>query len=97
MDGLYEISLKTPRGAINGNLKLVTNDNKLSGYIEVMGKRYELCNGSIDGNKFMINGNFKVALRNIRYNVQGEVLNDKINIYARTNMGSFNLQGKKIS
>lgn len=97
MDGLYELGLKTPRGSINGSLKLVTNDNKLSGYIEVMGKRYELYNGTIDGNKFMITGNFKVALRNIRYNVQGEVINDKINIYARTNMGNFNLQGRKIS
>lgn len=97
MDGLYELSLKTQRGSINGKLNLATNDDKLSGYIEIMGKKYEFYNGVIDGNKFTLMGSFKVALRKIRYNVQGEVINDKINIYARTNMGSFSIQGKKIS
>lgn len=96
MDGLYELNLKNNRRSIDGKLKLVTNENKLSGYIEVMGKRYEFNNGTIDGNKFSVYGSFRSVMRNVRYCAQGEVVNDSINIYLKTNMGSFNLQGKKV-
>ncbi len=97
MDGLYELSAKTPMGVIKGILKLITNGNNLSGYIEVMGNKNEFCNGIVNGNKFMMSGNIKTTFKNINYSVQGELVNNNINILAKTNMGSFSLQGRKIS
>lgn len=96
MDGLYQLSVKTPMGVITGNLKLITNGKNLSGYVEVMGNKNEFNNGSVNGNKFSISGILKTRLKNINYNVDGEVINNNINLYAKTNMGNFNLQGKKI-
>ena len=96
MDGLYEISLKTPMGEIKGNVKLITRGNELSGYIETRGKRNDFSGGKVNGNKFTISGNINVSIANIKYDIQGEVIENTLNINAKTNMGSFKLQGKRI-
>ncbi len=96
MDGLYEIAMKTPMGEIKGNLKLVTSGNELSGYIETMGKRNNFSGGRVNGNRFSISGNINVSIANIKYDIQGDVMGNTLNINAKTNMGSFKLQGKRI-
>lgn len=96
MDGLYEISLKTPMGEIKGNVELATSGNELSGYIETMGKRNNFSGGKVNGNKFTISGNINASIANIKYDIQGEVIGNTLNINAKTNMGSFKLQGRKI-
>lgn len=47
MDGMYEIIVKSPMGEIKANLKLITNGNDLSGYVETMGKRNEFSGGRV--------------------------------------------------
>lgn len=96
MDGLYEIAMKTPMGEIKGNVKLVTSGNELSGYIETMGKRNNFSGGTVNGNRFSISGNINVSITNIKYDIQGDVMGNILNINAKTNMGSFKLQGKRI-
>lgn len=96
MDGLYEIAMKTPMGEIKGNVKLVTSGNELSGYIETMGKRNNFSGGRVNGNRFSISGNINVSIANIKYDIQGDVMGNTLNINAKTNMGSFKLQGKRI-
>ena len=96
MDGLYEIIIKTPMGEIKGNVKLITRGNELSGYIETMGKRNDFSGGEVNGNKFTISGNINVSIANIKYDIQGEVIGNNLNINAKTNMGSFKLQGRRI-
>ncbi len=96
MDGLYEIAMKTPMGEIKGNVKLVTSGNELSGYIETMGKRNNFSGGRVNGNRFSISGNINVSITNIKYDIQGDVMGNILNINAKTNMGSFKLQGKRI-
>lgn len=97
MDGLYELSTKTPMGELKGNFKIVTNGNLLTGYLEFMGKRYDFKNGTINGNNFNLSGNIRTKFKDIKYDIQGQVSNNKLNVHAKTNMGSFNLQGRKIS
>ena len=97
MDGLYEFNIKSPMGNIKGMLKLTTNGNNLSGYIEVMGKRNEFTNGTINGNNFSLKGKASTGMMNIQYTVVGNVQGDLLNIAAQTNMGNFNLQGKRVS
>lgn len=96
MDGLYEIAVKTPMGEIKGNVKLVTSGNELSGYIETMGKRNNFSGGRVSGNRFTISGNINASIASIKYDIQGEVMGNILNINAKTNMGSFKLQGKRI-
>lgn len=97
MDGLYELTAKTPMGNLSGNLKIMTNGNSLTGYLDFMGKRYDFNNGTVNGNKFNFSGMIRTNFKVIRYEVQGELMNNRLNVFAKTNMGSFNLQGRKIS
>ena len=96
MDGLYEISTKTPMGELKGNLKLICNGNELSGYIDAMGKRNNFSGGKVIGNKCMISGNVSTPIASIKYDIQGELVGNVLNIDAKTNMGSFKLQGRKL-
>lgn len=98
MNGLYELSVNSPMGVIKGNLNLAVNGNNITGYIEINGKRNSFNNGVITGNnKFSLSGTIKALFKTINYNVEGEVINNTINLYAKTNMGNFSLSGKRIN
>lgn len=96
MDGIYEMNIKTPMGNIASRVKLITNGSNLSGYIEAMGKRSEFSGGKVSGNNFAISGNINASIATIKYDIQGFVQGNLLNINANTNMGSFKLQGKKV-
>lgn len=51
MNGLYEFNIQTPMGNIKALVKLIANGNNLSGYVDVMGKRNEFNNGTVNGNQ----------------------------------------------
>lgn len=97
MDGLYEFNIQTPMGNIKALVKLVTNGNVLSGYVDVMGKRNEFTNGMVNGNNLSLKGNISAGMMNIQYTIVGNVEGNTLNLTAQTNMGNFNLQGKRIS
>lgn len=96
MDGIYEVAVRTPMGEIKGNVKLITSGNELSGYIETMGKKNNFSGGKVSGNGFTISGNINASITSIKYDIQGEVMGNTLNINAKTNMGSFKLQGRRI-
>ena len=97
MDGLYEFNIKSPMGNIKALVKLITNGNNLSGYVDVMGKRNEFNNGSISGNNLSLKGKISAGMMNIQYTIIRNVQGDVLNLAAQTNIGNFNLQGKRIS
>ncbi len=97
MDGLYEFNIQTPMGNIKALVQLITNGNNLSGYIDVMGKRNQFNNGTVNGNNLSLNGKIAAGMVNIQYNIMGTVQGNNLNLVAQTNMGNFNLQGQKIS
>lgn len=96
MDGLYEMNIKTPMGNIQAKVKLITNGNNLSGYIEAMGKRNDFSGGKVNGNNFMISGSINASIAMIKYDIQGAVQGNILDVNANTNMGNFRLQGKRI-
>ena len=96
MDGLYEIKMNSPMGELKANAKLITNGNSLSGYIETMGKRNNFSGGKLSGNRFLLSGKINAGITSIKYDLQGEVNGNILNINAKTNMGNFNLQGRRI-
>ena len=97
MDGLYEFNIKSPMGNIKALVKLITNGNNLSGYIDVLGKRNEFKNGIVNGNNLSLNGNFSAGMMAIQYNIIGVIQGNTLNLAAQTNMGNFNLIGTRIS
>lgn len=96
MDGLYEFNIQTPMGNIKALVKLITNGSNLSGYVNVMGKRNEFNNGLVNGNNVSLNGKISAGFANIQYNITGNVQGNMLNLFAKTNMGNFNLQGKRV-
>ena len=97
MDGLYEFNIQTPMGNIKALVKLITNGSNLSGYVDVMGKRNEFNNGIVNGNQLSLSGNIAAGIANIQYDITGNVQVNILSLFAKTNMGNFNLQGQKIS
>lgn len=96
MDGLYKINLNTKMGSLDGLINIVTNNNELSGYIEIMGNKTLFSGGEVKGNNLYIKGKAKAGFITIKYDIQGEIKEDTILIKAKTNMGSFETIGKKV-
>ena len=61
-----------------------------------MGSKNNLSDGKVQGNKCYFTGEFKNNMLSLKYNIAGELINGVLNIYAKTNMGEFKLQGRKI-
>lgn len=97
MDGIYEVSMNTPMGPMSGKVTLKSNGNSLNGVLEIMGMKNNLEGGKVKGNQCYFSGNIKNSALNIQYEIMGELKGNILNIFAKTNMGEFKLQGKKIS
>lgn len=95
MDGIYEINMNTPMGNIGGKVTLKTNGDSISGILEIMGTKNSLDEGKVKGNQCYFKGNIKNSALNIQYEIMGQLTGNILNIYAKTNMGEFKLQGKK--
>lgn len=96
MDGIYEISINTPMGKMSGKVYLKSNKDEIEGVLEIMGMKNKLTGGKIKGNQCYFKGNIKNNALNIEYEIMGQLTENILNIFAKTNMGEFKLQGKKI-
>ncbi len=96
MDGIYEIKLNTPMGAMSGKVTLKTNGENIDGVLEIMGLKNNLNGGRVKGNQCYFKGNIRNNALNIEYELMGQLTGNILNIFAKTNMGEFKLQGKKI-
>lgn len=96
MDGIYEIKLNTPMGAMSGKVTLKTNGENIDGVLEIMGMKNNLNGGRVKGNQCYFKGNIKNNALNIEYELMGQLTGNILSIFAKTNMGEFKLQGKKI-
>lgn len=95
IDGLYDFNIQTPMGNLNALVKLVTNNSELNGYIDVMGKKSEFKNGIVRGNQIFLKGKISSGFANIEYDISGQLQEKTLFLNAKTNLGNFNLQGKK--
>ena len=97
MDGIYEISINTPMGNLSGKVILKANGENLEGILEIMGMKNTLTGGKQQGNQCYFKGDIKNNALNIKYEIMGKLQGNILNIYAKTNMGEFKLQGRKIA
>ena len=96
MDGIYETTINTPMGPINGRVTLKTNGNELNGIIETMGMKNAITGGRVSGNTCAFSGTIQNNMINITYDIKGELRGNILYVHAKTNMGEFQLQGKKV-
>lgn len=96
MDGVYETSINTPMGNINARIALKQTGNLINGIVEIMGSKNPLTQGKVNGNKCYFSGDLKNNMLTIKYDITGELVGNILNIYAKTNMGEFKFQAKKI-
>ena len=96
MDGVYQVKVKTPIGNMDGKIILKTNGEDIEGTLEVMGIKHSFGNGKVKGNQCYFKGTMKNNAMNIQYEIMGELQNNVLNIYAKTNMGEFKIQGRKV-
>ena len=96
MDGIYQISMNTPMGKMDGKITLKTNGENIEGILEMMGMRHSLNNGRVRDNQCYFKGNMQNKAVNLQYEVMGRLMNNVLDIYAKTNMGEFKMQGRKI-
>ena len=96
MDGVYETSINSPMGNIGMKIALKQEGNIINGMIEIMGNKNPLSNGRVNGNRCNFIGEMKNNSMVIKYNIIGELVDDILKIYAKTNMGEFKLEAKKI-
>lgn len=97
MDGVYETTIKTPMGNINARIALKQMENTINGMVEVMGSKNPLSVGKVNGNKCYFSGEMKNNMLSLKYDITGELVGNTLNIYAKTNMGEFKLQAKKVA
>lgn len=97
MDGVYETSINTPMGKINARIALKQTGSVINGMIEIMGSKNALSQGKVNGNKCYFSGEMKNNMLSIKYDIIGELVGNVLNINAKTNMGEFNLQAKKVA
>ena len=61
-----------------------------------MGMKNNLNGGKVRGNQCYFKGGLKNNALNIQYEIMGELKGNILNIFAKTNMGEFKIQGRKI-
>ena len=97
MDGVYQTSINTPMGNIDARIALKQTGNIINGMVEIMGSKNPLTRGKVNGNKCYFSGQMKNNMLTIKYDITGELVGNNLNIYAKTNMGEFKLQAKKVA
>ena len=53
--------------------------------------------GKVNGNKCYFKGRLNNNVINLQYEIAGELVGNILNICARTNMGEFKLQARRVS
>lgn len=96
MDGVYKTSINSPMGNIDIHIALQQNGNIINGMIEIMGSKNPLENGRVNGNRCYFRGELKNGTMNLKYEIQAELVQDVLNIHARTSMGEFKLEAHRI-
>jgi hypothetical protein len=99
IDGIYNVTVKTPIGVNRGSLKLETTADgeavKASLSLIGMGNLYS--NGKLNGNEFTMQGNMRMfTFGHFAYNIKGEVEGRKLRAIAETTRGTFSIQGTRI-
>lgn len=97
LDGNYEVEVKLPFfGWKKVHMALVsTSGHSFEATISLDGKSQTLV-GQADGDAFSASGDVSLPMGINRFDISGAVLGDLLSGSVRTNIGSFELRGKRL-
>ena len=98
LNGKYQSSIKTPMGDITGTITLNSNpnSNNVIGTIETMGMKNNFNGMRLANDKCNFTGSFNTPIGNISYTRSRVVNQDKLELEAVTNKGSFKINGNRM-
>jgi hypothetical protein len=98
IDGIYNITLKTPMGDQNAKLTLKTDGETLTGTSEsAMTGVTELTDGMVKGNELTWTENAKTPMGPLTFNMTATVNGDKISGQANSPFGTSPFEGSRES
>lgn len=93
MDGVYVGSVDTPLGRVNGKVSLKSTSNgSMNACLEVMGMKNVFEGGKVNGNRCIFQG----EMMGTRYVVEGTVIGDNLQIFAKTGKGDYKIQARRV-
>lgn len=95
-DGIYQISLETPMGKMQGNLFLETKEGSVSGYIEAMGGKNYFQGGNYFNHRYEFEGKISYFLGSISYQAKVQIQGKNLIADVVSNFGNFKINGNKI-
>ncbi len=100
VDGIYNVTVKTPIGVNRGSLKLETtaDGERVKASLSLIGMGNLYSNGALRGDdEFTMQGNMRMfTFGHFAYNVKGNVEGRKLRAIAETTRGTFSIQGTRI-
>lgn len=95
IDGIYEVSLKTPMGVIQGEIGLETKNGVVNASIETMGMKNTFQNGKLMENRFSFSGDLATPFGRYSYEAIGEVRENELQLNIQTKQGNWIIEGKR--
>lgn len=97
INGTYCIIMKTPMGKKSGQLTLHEDENELTGFIDILGNRNTIRNGTIKNGECRFSGVFETFIRNISFSAEGNVNEKEIFLVVKAGKLHMHISGKRIA
>lgn len=97
LDGIYNISVKTPKGYQDGKLIFKTEGTTLTGTSESAGETVELTDGVAKENEFQFKVKQQTPMGKLTVTFGGAVDGDAISGKVKTPLGQMPFEGKRVS
>lgn len=96
IDGIYNVSLKTPFGALKAVVELqAKDDGSCFGKVKCMGKEAEFDDGTVDGDTFKFAAVMPTPLGKMDFKLDGKIDGDVFYAETDSKLGHIIIQGNR--
>lgn len=96
VEGTYKIKVHTPMGVEDGTLKLIVENESLSGTITNSKGTTEFTDGTVKDNEVEFNSKIKTPMGRLKAHVTGKVANNSFEGVAKLPLGKAKIEGEKM-
>jgi hypothetical protein len=96
VDGVYQVTTKSPMGAQKGTLTLKADGEALSGSMADAKNANEFSGGKVNGNDFQFTVELKTPMGKMKAECKGTVDGDKISGTTKTPFGPAPFEGTRV-
>ncbi|WP_027399439.1 hypothetical protein [Anaerovorax odorimutans] len=95
IDGLYKITLKSPLGLKYGKMIIESQDNELSGTLEILNNINQIKGRILSVDDFEIYGEIKTPVGHVNYKLEGKMIKEDFKGIVKSSKGLMKLKGDK--